>query len=128
LSTKIHAAVDALGNPLRLLLTAGQIADIEQAKDLIDGLKAHAVIADKGYDADPLVKTIEDSGAQAVIPPRSNRLVKRNFDRHLYQDRNLIERFFNRLKQFRRIASRYDKLASNFFSFLNLVCAYLWLA
>jgi transposase len=120
--------VDALGNPLRLLLTAGQIADIEQANDLIDGLKAHAVIADKGYDADPLVKTIEDSGAQAVIPPRSNRLVKRNFDRHLYQDRNLIERFFSRLKQFRRIASRYDKLASNFLSFLNLVCAYLWLA
>jgi transposase len=128
LSTKIHAAVDALGNPLRLILSAGQVADIEQASSLIEGIKAAAVIADKGYDSDALVQTIQAAGALAVIPPRSNRRQLRHFDSHLYKDRNLIERFFNRLKQFRRAASRFEKLALNYLSILNLVCTYVWLA
>lgn len=126
MSTKIHATVDALGNPLRLLLSGGQVADITQAQDLIAGLTAQAVVGDKGYDADALVQCIEKSGAQAVIPPKINRIVQRIYDRHIYKDRNLIERFFNRIKQFRRIATRYDKLARNYLSMLNLVCAYLW--
>ncbi len=128
MSTKIHAAVDALGNPLRLILSAGQVADIEQASSLIEGIKAAAVIADKGYDSDALVQTIQATGALAVIPPRSNRRQLRHFDSHLYKDRNLIERFFNRLKQFRRAASRFEKLALNYLSILNLVCTYVWLA
>lgn len=128
MSTKIHAAVDALGNPLRLLLSAGQVADITRATDLIQGIEASAVIADKGYDSDALVQTIQAAGALAVIPPRSNRKQLRHFDAHMYKDRNLVERFFNRLKQFRRIASRYEKLALNYLSILNLVCAYIWLA
>lgn len=74
------------------------------------------------------VARIEASGAQAVIPPRKNRIQQRSYDHDLYKDRNLIERFFNRLKQFRRIATRYEKLALNFLSMVNLVCAYLWLA
>jgi len=86
------------------------------------------VVADKGYDADHFVAGIEATGAEAVIPPRSNRLAPRKFDRHLYRARNLIERFFARLKHFRRIATRYDKLAKSFLSFIHLACAFVWLA
>lgn len=128
MSTKIHAVVDALGNPLRWILTGGEVADITQAHTLIAGLHPQAVVGDKGYDADALVTLIHAAGAKAVIPPRNNRHEQRDYDRHVYKDRNLVERFFNRLKQFRRIATRYEKLANNFISLLNLVCAYIWLA
>lgn len=86
------------------------------------------MVADKGYDADHFVAKIRAAGAEAVIPPRSNRLAPRAFDPHLYRARNLIERFFARLKQFRRIATRYDKLAKSFLSFIHLACAFVWLA
>lgn len=128
MSTKIHTVVDALGNPLRFRLTAGQVADIKEAEALIEGFQTQAVIGDKGYDADALVARIEASGAQAVIPPRKNRTQQRSYDHDLYKTRNLVERFFNRLKQFRRIATRYEKLARNFASMVNLVCTYIWLA
>ena len=120
--------MDALGNPLRWILTGGEVADITQARMLIEGLCPATVIGDKGYDADAFVALIHATGAEAVIPPRRNRTEQRPYDRHLYKDRNLVERFFNRLKQFRRIATRYEKLARNFTSMLNLVCAYIWLA
>ena len=119
--------VDALGNPLRVILSAGQIADIDCAAKTIEHLSAQAIIADKGYDADHFVAQIEAAGAQAVIPPRSNRLTQRSFDRHLYKDRNLIERFFARIKHFRRIATRYDKLARNFLAAAVLVGALYWI-
>ena len=119
--------MDGHGNPLRWILTAGQIADITQAPALINGLEAGTVVGDKGYDADALVALIHAAGAVAVIPPRSNRTEPRDYDRHVYKDRNLVERFFARLKQFRRIATRYEKLARNFTSMLNLTCAYIWL-
>ena len=124
----MHVAVDALGNPLRVILSAGQVADIEQAAALIQDQPADFVVADKGYDSDALVETITAQGCQAVIPPRSNRLNPRSFDRHIYKSRNLIERFFGRIKQFRRIATRYDKLAKSFLSFVHLACAFVWLA
>lgn len=120
--------MDALGNPLRWILTGGEVADITQASTLIEGLRAQVIVGDKGYDADALVALINAAGATAVIPPRSNRREPRAYDRHVYKDRNLVERFFNRLKQFRRIATRYEKLAYNFISLLNLVCAYIWMA
>lgn len=120
--------VDALGNPLRVILSAGQIADIDCAAALIKNLPTRAVVADKGYDADHFVTRIEATGAEVVIPPRSNRLAPRQFDRHLYRARNLVERFFARLKHFRRIATRYDKLAKSFLSFIHLACAFVWLA
>lgn len=119
--------MDALGNPLRLILSAGQIADIDFAADLIADIRPDAVIADKGYDADALVQRIQASGAQAVIPPRSNRKELRVYDTHLYKDRNLIERFFARIKHFRRIATRYEKLARSYMAFLHLICAFVWL-
>ena len=119
--------MDALGNPIRLILTAGQVADITQGAALIEAIPTEAVIADKGYDSDALVQTIEAAGAQAIIPPRSNRNSPRKIDWHRYKARNLVERFFNRLKQFRRLATRYDKLANRFNAFLHLACAYIWL-
>jgi transposase len=85
-------------------------------------------VGDKGYDADECVRAIEAQGAQAVIAPRKRRAQPRDYDRHLYKDRNLVERFFNRIKQFRHIATRYEKLAPNFLSMIQLVCAYIWLA
>ena len=126
-STKIHAAVDALGNPVRVILTAGQQADITQADALIAGFVAESVLADKGYDADAFVVKITSQGAHAVIPPRSNRTEQRSVDWHVYKDRNLVERFFNRLKQFRRVATRYDKLDTSFLCFILLACSVIWL-
>jgi transposase len=117
-----------LGNPLRVILSAGQITDIERAEALIKDQPAEFIVADKGYDSDAFVETISAQGAQPVIPPRSNRINPRSFDRHLYKSRNLIERFFSRIKQFRRIATRYDKLAKSFMSFVHLACAFVWLA
>lgn len=128
LTTKLHVAVDALGNPLRVIVSAGQIADIDCAAALIENLPGQAVVADKGYDADHFVARIETAGAEVVISPRSNRLAPREFDHHLYRARNFIERFFCRIKQFRRIARRYDKLAKSFLSFIHLACAFVWLA
>jgi transposase len=97
--TKVHIAVGALGSPVRLILTGGQVADVTQGVALIADIEAEHVIADKGYDSNGLVEAIEAGGAEAVIPPRSNRQVKRDYDRHISRDRNLVERFINRVKQ-----------------------------
>jgi len=121
LSTKIHAAGDALGNPVRLIGSPGQRNDIAFAHELIEGFAPDVTIADKGYDADHLCAKIAQSGAQPVIPPKRNRTFKRPYDADLYKERNTIERFFNKLKQFRRVATRYDKLAQNFLSALCFV-------
>jgi transposase len=128
LSTKIHAAVDALGNPLRLLLTPGQASEYGQAEALIEGFTPEAVLADKGYDSEAFVDAIQRIGAEAVIPSKRNRLRPRALDRHLYKARNLVERFFLKLKHFRRIATRYERLARNYLSMLSLVSAVIWLA
>ena len=116
-----------MGNPLRLSLTGGQVADVTQGAALVAGIQTAAVTADKGYDSDELVEPIEATGAHANIPPRSNRTNKRPVDWHRYKARHLVECFFNRLKPFRRIATRYDKLANRFKAFLHLACAYVWL-
>jgi transposase len=107
-------AVDALGNPLRWHLTGGEVHDITQAPALIAGFEAEQVIADKAYDSNAFIACIEISGAQPVIPPRKTRLEQRTYDRHAYSERHVVECFFGRLKQFRRIATRYEKLARNF--------------
>ena len=95
---------------------------------MIKDQPAEFIVADKGYDSDALIETITAQGSQAVFPPRSNRLNPRSFDRHIYESRNLIERFFGRIKQFRRIATRYDKLAKSFLSFIHLAYVFVWLA
>nr|WP_317154003.1 IS5 family transposase [Sphingopyxis indica] len=123
LSTKVHAATDALGNPVRFILTGGERNDITQIEGLLDGLRADHVLADKGYDGQRAMKAIAATGAQPVVPRRTTTAQWRAFDATLYKDRNLIERFFNKIKHFRRIATRYDKLARNYAGFLNLVAA-----
>lgn len=128
-SSKLHALVDALGNPLSLRLTAGQAADIHQAEPLLESVLpgAKAVIADKSYDADALIEHIEQAGAEAVIPPRAHRKQPRAYDQHRYQARHLVERFFNRIKQFRRVATRYEKLAMHFLGMVTVAAIYVWL-
>jgi transposase len=128
LTTKIHSLVEGLGQLTRWTLTAGQAHDLTQAHGLIQGVVTDAVVADKAFDADALIAAIQLSGAKAVIPPKSNRLIPRTFDRYQYKHRNLVERFFCRLKQFRRFATRYDKLASRFSAFIALVASFIWLA
>ena len=113
---------------MKFLLTPGQTHDITQAAPLLKGLRADQVIADKGYDGDQVLQTIRDQGGQAVIPPKSNRKVQRSYDRELYRERNHIERLFGRLKQCRRIATRYDKTARNFLAFIHLAAAMILLA
>jgi len=127
-STKIHVSVDGLGNPLRFILTAGQRNDITQAEALIIDFDFKRLIADKGYDADDFIKLIIDaSEAEAVIPPRANRTKSREYDKHIYKERHLVECFINKIKHYRRIFSRFEKLASRYLSFLSFVGALIWL-
>lgn len=129
MSTKIHALVEGLGSLARFCLTGGEAGDSPQALPLLGGgLQPTSLSADKAYDTDALLGHLADQGIEAVIPPRSHRRVQRHFDRHHYKNRNLIERFFCRIKQFRRIATRYDKLAERFASFVAITAAVIWLA
>lgn len=118
--TKIHAAVSPLGHPVELRLTPGQASDIKQAEGLLGDHEPEAVIADKGYDSDAFVAAVEGRGAEAVIPPLGCRTEARPYDRHLYRERNVGERFWSRVKQYRRVATRYDKKARNFLAFVEL--------
>lgn len=127
LTTKIHMVVDALGNPLAFSLTGGQVHDITQAETLTAKIQAEALLADKGYDSDKYVASLEVRAIKPVIPPKANRKVKRDCDFALYAERNLVERFFQFIKQFRGIATRYEKTARNFLAALQLVCALAWL-
>lgn len=113
---------------MRLILTGGQVADVTQGAALVSEIDAGHVIADKGYDSNGLVEAIESGGAKAVIPPRSNRKERRDYDAHLYKDRNLIERFINRVKQCRRVATRYEKTARNYLAFWQLASIIILLA
>ena len=113
--------VDKKGRPIKLKLTAGQASDVASAPELIADLPEEAMlIADKGYDANALREAVAERGAWANIPPKANRKDPIRFSKYLYKARNLIERFFNKIKHFRRIATRYDKLAENFLAALKL--------
>jgi transposase len=119
--------VDALGNPLALSLTGGQVHDITQAQTLLALVEPDTLLGDKGYDADRFIDSLTARAIKVVIPPKSNRKVKRDCDFALYRERNLVERFFCIIKQFRAIATRYEKTARNFLAGLHLVCALVWL-
>ena len=120
MSTKIHIAVDAQGQPVELRLGPGQESDVMRGEELLASHEPQFVIADKGYDSDKLIEVIVEHGAKAVIPPRSNRNYQRRYSKRRYKQRNLVERFINRLKHYRRIATRYEKTARNFLTFVNL--------
>ena len=127
MTTKIHALVDALGNPVELMLTPGQVHDLACAEPLIENADPEALIGDKAFDADPFIDVLTERGITPVIPPKANRKTKRACDFALYCERNLIERFFNKLKHFRAIATRYDKLARNFLAGVQLASAIILL-
>jgi transposase len=119
-STKIHIAVDALGNPVEFLLTGGHEADVTQAEPLIAAHEAEAYILDKAYDSDAVVGAAQRRGGAAVIPSKKNRKVARDYDKHLYKERKEVEWFINLLKQYRRVATRYEKTARNFLGFVHV--------
>lgn len=128
MSTKIHALVDALGNPLGFFLTGGQAHDLAGADQLLPSMQAETLIADKAFDADERVLVpLAAAGKTAVIPSKANRRLPRDFDRDLYKARHLIENFFAKLKQFRAIATRYDKTARNFLAAIHLTAGLIWL-
>jgi transposase len=118
---------DTLGRPLRFILTAGQSGDILVAPALIDGFDAEAVLADKAYDSNALRAIIADAGAEAVIPSNRSRKIIIPHDQAIYKLRNRIERCFNKLKHFRRFATRYDRRALHFLSFIQLAATMIWM-
>jgi putative transposase len=112
---------------LGFVLTPGQRADITQAEALVAPYRVEAVIADKGYDSDAFLAYLEAREAEAVIPSKRHRKEQREIDRNLYRDRNKVERFFNRLKHYRRVATRYEKTARNYLSMVYLASTMIWL-
>ena len=120
LNTKIHAAVDGKGNPAALLLSAGNEADVSCAPETLEGVECEVLVGDKGYDSDGFRDWLRQRGSRPCIPPRSNRLHPERYSKASYRKRHLVENFFERLKRFRRVANRYDKLQETFFGFVCL--------
>ncbi len=128
LTTKIHALVDANGLPIALKLTEGQAHDGRSAEDMLETVrKGTILLADRAYDSDERRETLSKRGAWANIKPLSNRKTKPAFSAYLYRYRNLVERFFNKLKHFRAVATRYDKRADNFLASIQLASLRIWL-
>ncbi len=121
--------VDALGNCLHLVLTPAEAADSPQLPGLLAALRGQpgAVVADKAYDTNAVLDAIADQAAEAVIPPKANRLDQRPYDQNLYADRNKVERFFGRLKEARGFATRYEKTATSFLAVAHLLAALDWM-
>ena len=127
LTTKLHCLTNDKGRPLKFQLTPGEKADCTNACSLLGGQKTKAVLADKGYDTDQIIRFIQHHmRAKVVIPPKCNRKVKRPYDKELYKERNLIERAFNKLKHWRRIATRYDRCDIIFRASISLACVSIW--
>lgn len=129
-STKIHVVVDGLGNPVRFSLTAGQASDIGQAVSLVDGLAFDRVIADRGYAAQDFYDWLVNQAMEPVIPPHqraTGEKAHRPYDKWLYRERHLVECFINKLKHYRRIFSRFEKLAGRYLGFLHFVSSLIWL-
>jgi transposase len=118
---------DTLGRPLRLILTPGQASDIKSAAALLEGMTASGVIADKGYDSNAFRQLAADSGMEAIIPSTRTRKVLIPHDAEVYKIRNRIERCFNKLKHYRRVATRFDRLDAHYMGFLHLASAMLWM-
>ena len=127
LTTKVHLRVDGLGDPQQVILTPGQVHDITQAPALMKDVEVEIAIADKGYDSKAFVKALEGEAIEAVIPSRKNRKEPRDYDKHWYKMRNIVERTFSWLKRYRRIATRYEKTGQNFLGFFQLGCVMMLL-
>ncbi len=120
--------MDALGNPVQLELTEGQRHDYTVAQTLIEGVTEANVLADRGYDGDELLASLQQQRCVAVIPSKKNRKIPRTLDKALYVERHLVECFFQKLKRNRRIATRYEKLASHFMGMILIAATLIWLA
>jgi len=128
LTTKLHAVVDANGNPITLKLTEGQAHDGRSADNMLDSVGAgQTLLADRAYDSDALRDTLAERGAKANIKPMPNRVNIPKFNRRLYKKRNLIERFFNKLKHFRAVATRFEKHDANYLALVKLASARIWM-
>ncbi len=128
LTTKLHALVDARGLPVRVLISEGQAWDGHYARHLLEHLRPGAVLlADRAYDSNELRRLIAERGARANIPPMPQRRDHLRFSKKLYRKRNLIERFFSKLKHYRAIATRYEKSAENYLAAIKLACVRIWL-
>jgi transposase len=126
-TTKIHAKVDALGNPLQFIITSGQTNDVTQAKALLNDVFDSYVIADKIYGSAEVRAQIRNQNCKDVIPPKSNSVSPIEYDKIIYKERHVIECFFGKIKHFRRVFSRFDKSARNLNAFLSFVGAFIWL-
>jgi len=128
-STKVHAITDALGNPLDFVLTGGQASDIGPAESRLELTPegTQMLVGDKGYDSDGFIQAIQAREMEAVIPPRRHRTETREYDCFVYKERHLVECFFNKIKHYRRIFSRFEKMARNSMGFLRFVSALIWL-
>lgn len=123
-TTKIHAKVDALGLPLKFILTSGEVHDMKKAHELIS-FDCEYLLADRGYDSDEFRSSLQKSGVTPVIPGKKNRKDPILYDKVLYKERNGVERFFCRIKQFRRIATRFDKTSKMFQGALTLIAIWI---
>lgn len=127
LSSKIHAKVDSFGMPVKFIITGGERQECTQANALIGEDHSDYLLADRAYDQDELRDNLHLQGTTPVIPGKKNRKITVEYDKHIYKERNIIERFFNRIKHFRRIATRYDKTVLMFMGGLTVVSILLWL-
>ena len=127
LNTKIHALCDALGNPLRFLLTSGQRHDSKAAPELLNGVMAKALFADKAYDSDKIIQSAQEQGMQVIIASKANRKTQRTLVKDRYEARHLVENLFQRMKVFRRVATRFDKLDTQYLGFVYIAGTMKWL-
>ena len=127
LSSKLHLAVRGLGCPVRFVLTAGQVGDVTEAGRMLEGLAAEVVIADTAHDADHVPDAVATKGAEAVIPSNPARARRLPLDEHLYKERHVVECCIGKLKQFRRVATRYEKTARNYLAVVTIAAIVLWL-
>ena len=127
LNTKIHAVIDGLGNPLRFKLTPANLSDVGELPGLIEGLPAKALLADKAYDSNAVVELALQAGMEVIIPSKKNRKQPRSFDSVRYRARHLVENLFQRMKIFRRIATRFEKLDERFMAFVHIAGIMKWI-
>ena len=125
-SSKIHAKVDSLGMALGFIVTSGQSHEIKEAQRLISNEKCDYLLADRGYDCDSFRESLKAKGIIPVIPGRKSRKKNVDYDKHIYKERNIIERFFARIKEFRRIATRYDKTTCMYKGALLMASIIIW--
>jgi transposase len=120
-------AVDALGNPIRIIITEGTTADCTKTQELIKGFSADYLLADRGYDSDSVIDLAAQAGMTPVIPPKKNRRIQREYDKYLYKARHLVENAFLKLKRWRGIATRFAKKTTSFLAAVQIRCLFLWL-